>query len=169
MPRLLSAALTVEKNRLESGTVLSMLLQVEVPGAGVPYRVVNYDEDIVFHGLPFLRAPFDVDAIEDVTSMALTRLRLTIGNVNQEFQSILENFWGPDSPFTVSVWYPVSMASPDETPFGTGEVFVVAQVATDMVSAVVDLQAAGITLTGTIPKRRFTRSSGFPNIPRRVG
>jgi hypothetical protein len=146
-----------------------MLLQVEIAGLGIPYRVVNYDQDITFHGLSFLAKPFDVDALEDVTSIALTRLRLTIGNVDQEFQSILENFWGPDTPFTVTVWYPVMMIAPDETPFGTGEVFTVAQVATDFLSAVVDLQAAGLTLTGTIPKRRFSRNSGFPNIPKRVG
>lgn len=169
MPRLLSAALTVEKNRLDSGNPLSMLLQVEIPSAGVPYRVANYDQDITFHGLPFLRKPFDVDAIEDVTSMALTRLRLTIGNVDQEFQSILETYWGPDTPFTVVIWYPVDMNQPDETPFAAGEVFLVAQVATDFVNAVVDLQAEGLTLTGTIPKRRFTRSGGFQNIPKRVG
>jgi hypothetical protein len=169
VPRLLSAAMTFEKNRIESTAVLSMLLEVQVPGAGVPYRVANYDQDVVFHGLLYFRKPFDVDALEDVSSIALTRLRLTIGNVDQEFQSILENYWGPDSPFTLTVWYPVNMVSPNDTPYGTGEVFVVAQVATDLVSAVVDLQAAGLTLTGTIPKRRFTRSSGFPNIPRRVG
>lgn len=169
MPRLLSAALTYEKNRLDSPNPLSMLLEVSIPGAGIPYRVVNYDEDISFHGLTYTRRPFDCDSLEDTTAMALTRLRLTIANVDQEFQSILEFFWGPDSPFTVTVWYPVNMADPDQTPYGAGEVFVAAQVSTDLVSAVVDLQAVGITLTGTIPKRRYTRSGGFTQIPRRVG
>lgn len=169
MPRLLSAGLTVEKNRLDSPNVFSMLLEVSIPGAGVPYRVVNYDEDILFHGLTFVRRPMDIDVMEDINATSLTRLRLTIANVDQEFQSILENYWGPDSPFTVLIWFPVLMVDPNQTPYGAGEVFVAAQVATDFVGAVVDLQAAGLTLTGTIPKRRFTRSAGFPHIPRRVG
>jgi hypothetical protein len=169
MPRLLSAALTFEKNRLDSEHVLSLLAQVDIAGVGTPYRVANYDQDITFHGLTFVRRPMDVDALEDPTSLALSRLRLTIANVDQEFQAILENYWHPDTPFTVTIWYPVDMLAPNEMPFGAGDVYTVAQVATDLTSAVVDLQAAGLTLTGTRPKRRFTKTSGFPNIVRRVG
>jgi hypothetical protein len=169
MPRLLSAALTVEKNRLDSGNVFSMLLQVEIPGLGTPYRVVNYDQDITFHGIAFLRRPFDVDALEDPTSLALARLRLTIANVDQEFQAILENYWHPDTPFTVTIWSPVDMTAPNEMPFGAGDMYTVAQVATDLTNAVVDLQAEGLTLTGTIPKRRYSKTGGFAQIPRRVG
>jgi hypothetical protein len=105
--------------------------------------------------------------LEDATSQSLVRLRATVGNVDQAFISLLEHYWGPDAPWVVTIW-PIDTQQPDATPFGTGEVFQVVQVATDFLSAVVDLQAEGITLTGTIPKRRFTQSGGYPNIPRRL-
>jgi hypothetical protein len=167
MPRILSAALIREKNQLQSDHVITWLFQVDIPGAPVPYRLVNYDEDILFHGIPYLRYSVDVDALEDATSQSLVRLRATVGNVDQAFISLLEHYWGPDAPWVVTIW-PIDTQQPDATPFGTGEVFQVVQVATDFLSAVVDLQAEGITLTGTIPKRRFTQSGGYPNIPRRL-
>jgi len=167
MPRLLSAALVREKNQLHSDHVITWLFQVDIPGAPVPYRLVNYDQEILFHGIPYLRYSVDVDALEDATSQSLVRLRATVGNVDQAFISLLEHYWGPDSRWIVTIW-PIDTQQPDATPFGTGEVFQVVQVATDFLTAVVDLQAEGITLTGTIPKRRFTQSGGFPNIPRRL-
>lgn len=169
MPRLLSSALTFEKNRLDSDHVFSMCLQVDITGAGAPYRLVNYDQDIVFHGLLFSRFPFDCDALEDATSMSLVRLRLTIGNVDQAFQSLLETYWLPDAPWNITLWYPVDMQQPDEMPFAAGEEFSIVQVTTDLLSATVDVQAAGLTLSGTIPKRRYTALSGFGTIPRRLG
>jgi hypothetical protein len=99
--------------------------------------------------------------------MTLTRLRITAGNVDRGFQSLLERYWGPDTPWIVTVWQ-VDLAQPDETPFGAGEVFTVMQVSTDFVSAVFDVQAEGLTLSGTMPKRRYSTSSGYPFIPRRI-
>jgi hypothetical protein len=105
--------------------------------------------------------------LEDANSMTLTRLRITAGNVDRGFQSLLERYWGPDTPWVVTVWQ-VDLAQPDETPFGAGEVFTVMQVSTDFISAVFDVQAEGLTLSGTMPKRRFTTASGYPFIPRRI-
>ena len=167
MPRILSAALVRGKNQLQSDHVITWLFQVDIPGAPVPYRLVNYDQDIQFHGIWYNRSSVDVDALEDATSQSLVRLRGTVTNVDQAFISLLEHYWGPDTPWVVTIW-PIDTQQPDATPFGTGEVFQVVQVATDFLTAVVDLQAEGITLTGTIPKRRFTQSGGFPNIPRRL-
>jgi hypothetical protein len=106
------------------------------------------------------------DALEDPTSMALVRLRITVGNVDRGFQSLLENYWEPDRPWTVTIWQ-IDTQQPNETPFQAGEVFLVAQVTTDFVGAVVEVVAEGFTLTGTMPKRRYTASSGFLYIPRR--
>jgi len=80
---------------------------------------------------------------------------------------LLETYWGPDTVWTATIWQ-VDLMQPDETPFAAGELFTVMQVATDFVSAVIDVQAEGITLSGTMPKRRYTASSGYPNIPRRL-
>jgi hypothetical protein len=167
MPRLLSPAMIHEKNQLQSDHVLSMLFQLDIPGTPAPYRLAHADDDILFHGLPFFRFPVTLDALEDASSLALTRLRITAGNVDQNFQSLLETYWGPDTPWIATIWQ-VDLMQPDETPFTAGELFTVMQVATDFVSAVVDLQAEGISLSGTIPKRRYTSAGGYPNIPRRL-
>jgi hypothetical protein len=144
-----------------------MCLQVDIPGAAVPYRLVNYDQNIVFHGFTFQRFPFDVDALEDATSQSLVRLRITVGNVDQAFIALLENYWGPDASWTVTVWQ-IDTQQPEATPYASGEVFQIAQVNTDLVSAVADVVAEGITLGAMMPKRRYTTSGGFPFIPRRL-
>jgi hypothetical protein len=167
MPRLLSAALTREKNQLASDHVITMLGQLDIVGGPVPYRLVNYDQDILFHGIVYHQAAFDVDALEDATSIALVRLRISFGNVDQAFSALLETYWGPDTPWQVTIWQ-IDTRQPDETPFQAGEVFQVAQVNTDFVSAVVEVIAAGFTLGGTMPKRRYTASGGYPFIPRRL-
>jgi hypothetical protein len=167
MPRLLSPSMIREKNQLQSDHILSMLFQLEILGAPARYRLAHADQDIVFHGITFLGFPITLDALEDASSLALTRLRITAGNVDQGFQSLLETYWGPNTPWIATIWQ-VDLMQPDETPFTAGELFTVMQVTTDFVSAVVDVQAEGISLSGTIPKRRFTASSGFPNVPRRL-
>lgn len=169
MPRLLSAALTWEKNRLDSDHVLTMLAQLDIAGAPGSYRFVNYEEDVTFHGLSFLQSSFAVDAIEDTTTMTLARLRITVENVSREMQSLLELYWPSNALFTVTTWFPVDMAQPNEMPFGAGEFYTVAQASTDLKDAVIDLMADGITFTGTLPKRRYTTSGGFSSIPRRIG
>lgn len=166
MPRILSPQFALEKNRLASDHVITMLFQVDIAGAPVPYRLVNYDQDVAFHGINFMRFPVSVDALEDPTSMALVRLRITVGNVDRAFMSLLENYWGPDTPWNVTIWQ-IDTQQPDVTPFGAGEVFQIAQVTTEFVSAVVDVIAEGFTLSGTMPKRRYSTSGGFPFIPRR--
>lgn len=167
MPRLLSPQFVREKNQVASDHALTFLFQVDIPGAPVPYRLANYDQEVVFHGIPFLRFPVSVDALEDATSMALVRLRISIGNVDQSFVSLLENYWGPDTPWTLTIWQ-IDTQQPNETSFQAGELFQIAQVSTDLVSAVAEVVAEGITLSGTIPKRRYTASSGFAWIPRRL-
>lgn len=159
----------MEKNQLNSGVTMTALLQVEIPGAPAPYRLANYNEEVTFHGLTFLSRPFSMDALEDANSQSLTRLRITMTNVTQEVIALFEHYWQTTGFWTALIWWPVNMQTPDETPFTSSDVFLIAQATTDMVDAVADLMASGITLTGTIPKRRFTAASGFQYIPRRIG
>ena len=158
----------MRKTNSRQTTSSHLLGQLDISGAPVPYRLVNYDQDVLFHGFLFQRASFDVDALEDATSIALVRLRITFGNVDQAFISLLENYWGPDTPWRVMIWQ-IDTQQPDETPFTTGEIFQIAQVSTDFVSAMVEVVAEGLTLSSTMPKRRYTASGGFPFIPRRLG
>ena len=166
--RILNAAMMSELTRLESDHVITMLAQVDILGAPVPYRLANYDQDIVFHGLPFLRASFDVDSLEETTSASLVHVRVTIGNVNQEMQSLLENYWAPvaDPQWSVTLWT-IDCTQPDLTPFGSGEVYSILNVPTDLVTAQPDMIVEGLTLSRIVPRRRYTRAGGFSSIPRR--
>src|SRR5262245_41931073 len=167
MPRLMSSWMLREKNQLNSTHPLTMAFEVAIPGAPVPYRLINYDQQVLLGGFPFLPFPCDVDAIEDANSMALGRLRVTIGNVDRGMAALLETYWGSSTPWMVTIWQ-LDALVPQETPYASGDVFMVVQVATNLQTALVDVQAEGMTLTSTVPKRRFTALSGFPAIPRRI-
>jgi hypothetical protein len=167
--RLLSAALTNSKNQIDGGSPWTMLFQLQIVSAPVLYNLAAYDQDITFHGQTFVRFPVNVDALEEPTSMSLLQLRVTAANVDQQIQSLLENYWAPipDPHWTVSVWQ-IDVTQPDETPLGNADVFTVQQVTTDFLIATFDLTAEGLALTTTVPKRRYTTNGGFPNLPRRI-
>jgi hypothetical protein len=169
VPRTLSTNLLFEKNRLESDHVWTWLFQLDIAGAPAPERLANYDQDVLFHGLFFERFRCEVDAIEDASSLELVHLRVTMTNVDQRLQSLLENYWAPssDPSWAVTIWN-IDASQPDEMPFEAGELFTVERVTTDFVVASLDLIAEGLTLGITLPKRRYVTSSGFPQIPRRV-
>ena len=167
MPRVLSNWMLREKNLLDSTHAFTMAFEVQIPGAGA-LHLVNYDRTIVFHGIDYVPFPVDVDALEDANSMALVRLRVTIGNVDRQMMALLDNYWGGAAPlWNVTIWQ-LDAQRPDEVPYVAGDVFLVAQVATNLMQAVVDVQAEGLTLTRTVPGRRFTATGGFKLIPRRI-
>jgi hypothetical protein len=166
--RILHAALTSEFNRLESDHVVTMLAQVDIQGAPGIYRLANYDQDVVFHGLTFFAASFDVDSLEEATSASLVHIRVSIGNVNQEMQSLLENYWASvsDPQWLVTLWT-VDTQNPDLVPYGAGEVFSIQNIPTDLVTAQPDMIVEGLTLGRIVPRRRYTKSGGFRSIARR--
>lgn len=166
--RILNPILRREINQLASDHVWTMALELTIAGAPVPFRVVNYDQDIVMNGLSFLRFPFAVDSLEEATSASLVNIRVTPQNVTQDMSSLLENYWASvaDPDWSVIIWA-IDATNPNLTAFGSGELFTVSSVATDLVSAVFDMIAEGLTLSATVPKRRFTTSGGFAFIPRR--
>jgi hypothetical protein len=166
MPRTLSPLFIREKNQLASTHVLTRAFEITIPNAPSIYRLVNYDQDVLFHGLSFLRMPMRLEDLEDANSMTLPRWRITIENVSQTMHSLIENYWTPDAVWTVVAWE-IDTAQADETPLSAGDTFTIMQITTDLKDALVDMQAEGFTLGGTMPKRRFTELSGFPGIPRR--
>lgn len=168
MPRIMSTALIVEKNKLQSDRPFSHLFQVEIPGAPGIYRLAAYDEDVLFHGQWFFRSPLVVDTLEEPTHAALVTLRVTVQNVNQEVISVLENYWpvSADPQWTVTIWT-ICVPIADETNFFDGEVFSVQQATTDLRTAVFEVVAEGLTLGMLVPKRKYTASNGFRNLVRR--
>lgn len=168
MPRLLSSSLVIEKNRIDSDHVMTWLFQADIAGAPAPFRLAAYDQDIVFHGLVFPAFALDVDSLEDPTTAALVSLRVTVGNVDQQLISLLENYWinTQEPRWQVTIWQ-IDALQPDQQPYGVGDLFSVSQVATDFRVATFELQAEGLTLTQQVPRRRYTTSSGYSNIIRR--
>ena len=166
--RILNPVLQREVNQLDSTTAFTMLFQVDIQGAPVPFRLVNYDQPLTFHGLQFLPFPVSVDSLEEASAASLLNLRVTAANVDQGIQSLLENYWAPvpDPHWSVTIWQTL-VVFPDTTAFSSGEIFTVSSVNTDLVTAVFDMIAEGLTLARSVPGRRYTTSSGYANIPRR--
>lgn len=158
----------IEKNRLTSDHPLAHLFQVDIEGATGPFRLTAYDQDVLFHGLTYFRAPLSVDTLEEPTHAALVNLRVTVENIDQQVIALLENYWvfNADPKWTVTIWT-VDAMMPDETPYFAGEVFTVQQVTTDFMVGVFDLIAEGLTLSALLPKRRYTASNQYYYIPRR--
>lgn len=168
MPRVFSNALKREFAQLESDHCITCLLELTIPGGPVPFRLANYPEEIVFHGLYF--APFgcQIDDMEDASSQALVHLRVAFENVTQQLSSLLEYYWVWTSKWACTIWT-IDVQQPDQTLWTDGQVYLVAQVVTEHRSAVADLVAEGLSLGSTVPKRRYTALSGFSSIPKRIG
>jgi hypothetical protein len=156
----------IEKNRLESDHVLTCLFQVDIPGAPVPLRLANYDVPIVFHGLTYEPWPVNVDSVEDTTSASLAHLRIAPQNVTQEMIALFETYWYDNQDWRVTMWH-IDAMQPDVTSFESGDVYSLMSSPTDLLVATFDLVAEGMTLNTLVPKRRYTTSGGFRNIPRR--
>jgi hypothetical protein len=166
--RILDPIFQREINQLSSTHAITMAFQIAIAGAPALYRIINYNEQILFHGFVFQPVPVSVDSLEEASSAALVTLHVTVQNVTQEMQSLLENYWAPvlDPQWTVTIWQLDAM-NPNAVAFSAGEVLTVSNVVTDLVTAVVELIAEGLTLGRTVPRRRYTTSSGFVNIPRK--
>ena len=168
MPRQMSVAMLREKNKLESNIPWVYLFQLDIGGAPTPYRLAAYNEDIVYNGFTWNRYPLEVDVLESPTHAALAQIRVTVGNVDQQLQALLETYWVTvASPSWGVQIFEIIATDPTQTPVGTAERFSVQQATTDLLSATFDLTAEGLTLSSTVPKRRYTASSGYPFIPRR--
>jgi hypothetical protein len=168
MPRILSNAMHREINQVESQVPLVWLFVLDIPGAGDPFRLANYPEIIVFHGFLYLPFGVDIDAVEDASSQALIHLRASFENIDQQLQALLETYWAPDNLWQVTI-YQVAATFPDEVPLSDGMVYSVGQVSTTWRDAMMELYAEGLSLSSTLPKRRYTALGGFRNIPRRIG
>jgi hypothetical protein len=164
--KLYDLALIVEKNRLESDHVLTCLFQVDIPGAPLPLRLANYDAPIVFHGLVYEPWPVNVDSVEDATSSSMTHLRIAPQNVSQEIIALFETYWYENQDWRVTMWE-IDTMQPDVTNFESGNVYSLMSSPTDLYVGTFDLVAEGMTLNTLLPKRRYTTTSGFANLPRR--
>ena len=169
MPRDLDPTLVTELTRLDSDHVLTWLFALTIPGAPATLFYALYDQNLVFHGVTYTAIQAQVERLEDATSATMTTLRVTWQNITQEFISLGETYWitTPNPAWSVIAWQ-VDAQQPDLVPYEAGEVFLVNSMSTDLFAAAVDLVPEGVSLGLVLPKRRYTRSSGFIGIPQRV-
>lgn len=169
MPRDLDPTLITELTRLDSDHALTWLFAITIPGAPVTLTYAVYDQDITFHGLAYTAIQAQVERLEDATSATMTTLRVTWENITQEFVSLAENYWitVANPAWEVIAWQ-LDAQQPDLVPYEAGEVFLVNNMVSDLFMAVADLTPEGVSLGMVLPKRRYSRASGFSGIPQRV-
>lgn len=169
MPRTISSTLMWELARLESDHVVTFIFEVTIQGAPAVLRYAVYDQDIIFQGFTFSRIPAQVEKLEDATSAALVNLRVTIQNVDRTFSALAENYWSvvANPLWQVTVWQ-IDAQQPNEVPYAAGEQFVVQSMVSDFWQVTADLVAEGLSMSMTLPKRKYARASGFSGIPMRI-
>lgn len=169
MARTLSSLLIASKNSLESTSPWLFLYELSINDAAATFRIVNYDQSVTFQGLTFDPFPVQLDSLTESDAGNISTMRVTASNVNQEIIALCENYWTSvlEPEWIVSVWR-VDATQPNETPLASKDVYEVVSVATDLINATFDLRWQGMTMTRRIPGRRYTRSGGFANIPRRI-
>lgn len=97
MPQNLSLASALEKNRLDSDVALLIALDIEVvdPNTGVVAEVLHFvrnNEEVVFQGVPYVAAHFDISFDSESGSQA--NVMLSITDYTQAVQARMEQYGG---------------------------------------------------------------------------
>lgn len=90
----LSVAGMLEKSRLSSDGVWLLLLEVIVPDADEPLRMVRNNEDIVWNNQTWYAFNFTIDEIQEDSRLKNTTVPLRISNITQLIQSYVEEHNG---------------------------------------------------------------------------
>jgi len=165
--RALTAALAKSKNALNAPNPWAVLAQIDIVGPTSPFCVTDTDSDVVFHGRRFQPFPFRLNNISENAAAEIRRMTIDAANVDQVIISLAEQFWASviDPQWTVSLWF-IDVTQPDQTPLNGADIYTVTSISTDLFSCTFELQWEGVTLTRSVPARRYSTSGGFPSIPR---
>jgi hypothetical protein len=168
MPRLLSGSTVLAKNAIDGGNPFCFLLRVTIAGAAGQLLFTDNNEAVVFHGLTFDPFQIQLEPISEVSDGSFSRWRATFTNVDQQFASLTETYWIiGQANWQVEVWQ-VDATTPDAVPITNKDSFSVMSIATDLLNAAVELQAADLQISTLLPNRRYIKSggAGFDRIPR---
>lgn len=88
MPLTISAAATIEKNKLCSDGAWLVLLEIALPGQTI--HLVRNNENIIWRGIEWAAFPFDIDDIEENTKGEVQSLNVKVSNVTRTIQAYLE-------------------------------------------------------------------------------
>ena len=163
----LSSALLQSANAIDGAPPWGYVAELAIAGVSPPFRITSDVVPTVFHGITYAPFPVKTEGLETSSEDVIQRVRMTVPNIDGQIIALCEQYWvavaEPD--WTVSLWA-VDFTQPDQTPLTFREVFNVNGVTTDFVNAEFDLAAAGKTLSGQVPGRRYNAASNFNLIPR---
>jgi len=131
--------------------------------------VTDHNEPITFNSIVFNPYPFKLGSVEHNSSSELRRLTLSTANIDRQVIALLEEFWTSilDPLWKITLWV-VNTSNPALTPVNSNDKFVILNARTDLFNVSFECQWEGLSLKKTVPSRRYVRSGGFANIPRRV-
>lgn len=131
--------------------------------------VTDHNEPIIFNSIEFTPYPFKLGSVEHNSASELKRLTLSTANIDRAVIALLEEFWTSvlDPLWIVTIWV-VNTVNPALTPINSNDKFVILNARTDLFNVSFECQWEGLSLKKIVPSRRYVRSGGFANIPRRV-
>jgi len=72
----------VEKNKLTTGSVFIVLLEITIPGITEIIRVANNNEDVVWNSKTWQKFPFELQEISESSNAETSQFQIKVGNVN---------------------------------------------------------------------------------------
>ena len=90
----LSAAASLEKNKLCSDGAYLVLLELTIPALPEPILLVRNTEDITWRGKTWTAFPFELSDVKQTSDGEIPELNLQVSNVNRIMQSYVEQAHG---------------------------------------------------------------------------
>jgi phage-related protein len=120
-PLPLSSVAITEKNKLTSGSVFMLLLEITIPGVVTPIRIAGNNENVTWRTYTWTAFPFELDEISDGDKGEVPRVDLRVGNVSRVMEEYIHDYdayckVNGYSPVTVSIYVVNSLNLASTTP-----------------------------------------------------
>lgn len=121
MPRILSSTAIAEKNKLASGVVWLLMLEITIPGVSEPVRVVANNEDVTWRGYTWQKFRFEMEPVGEESKGEVPQLEIRVSNVNRLIEVYLQNYdsyckTNGISPITLNIYVVLSNNLGNTTP-----------------------------------------------------
>lgn len=170
MPKTLSSALTLAKNKLVQNNPWAYLVQIQYRTALTPtwgyFSLTNYSTTITFNSKIFYPVPLSIGNVDENSKGEINRVQIGVSNMEPLLTQKLKEYWlNVDSPlWQISLWV-VDTSQPAETASANKEFFTVMSVSSNLLSSVFECLWVGLGFQRQLPGRRYTRTGGFARIP----
>lgn len=88
----LSPIVKVEKNKLTSGSVWLVALEIKIPSVDETIRIVNNNEDITWNSYTWQRFPFELDEVSENGNAETSQFQIKVGNINNIIGSYIQQY-----------------------------------------------------------------------------